>query len=74
MGGQFWSAYISCRAQFADAVQLFMEQVKKISNPLSRTRDIPSKCIDHEGPTISWRHLFKPTIALAEPILTNGEA
>merc|ERR1719234_1994422 len=27
MGGQFWSAYISCEAQFSDAVQLFMEQV-----------------------------------------------
>merc|ERR1712198_804593 len=27
MGGQFWSAFISCNAQYADAVQLFLEQV-----------------------------------------------
>merc|ERR1712215_397850 len=27
MGGQFWSAFISCNAQDADAVQLFLEQV-----------------------------------------------
>ena len=30
MGGQFWSAYIGCKSQFADAVQLFLEQVDLI--------------------------------------------
>ena len=29
MGGQFWSAFIGCSAQFHDAVQLFLEQVKQ---------------------------------------------
>jgi len=36
MGGQFWSAYISCRAQFADAVQLFMEQVDIIKQLVAK--------------------------------------
>lgn len=27
MGGQFWSAFISCRSQFKDSVQLFLEQI-----------------------------------------------
>ena len=30
MGGQFWSAFISCKSQFADAVQLFLEQIDVI--------------------------------------------
>ena len=29
MGGQFWSAFIGCSAQFHDAVQLFLEQVQQ---------------------------------------------
>ena len=36
MGGQFWSAYISCDAQFADAVQLFMEQVDIIKQMVAK--------------------------------------
>merc|ERR550519_504840 len=36
MGGQFWSAYISCRAQFKDATQLFLEQVDVIKQMVSR--------------------------------------
>merc|ERR1712179_468764 len=30
MGGQFWSAFIGCKSQFADAVQLFLEQIDVI--------------------------------------------
>merc|ERR1719187_1758142 len=30
MGGQFWSAFISCKSQFHDAVQLFLEQIDVI--------------------------------------------
>ncbi len=30
LGAQFWSAYISCNAQYQDAVQLFLEQVDVI--------------------------------------------
>ena len=33
MGGQFWSAFIGCSAQFHDAVQLFLEQVKQSWGP-----------------------------------------
>ena len=36
MGGQFWSAYISCNAQFSDAVQLFMEQVDIIKQLVAK--------------------------------------
>jgi len=39
MGGQFWSAYISCRAQFSDAVQLFMEQVDIIKQLVAKYPD-----------------------------------
>ncbi|XP_059083331.1 dipeptidase 1-like isoform X1 [Tigriopus californicus] len=30
VGGQFWSSFISCDAQYKDAVQLFMEQIDVI--------------------------------------------
>jgi hypothetical protein len=30
MGGQFWSAFISCNSQFKDAVQKFIEQIDVI--------------------------------------------
>jgi membrane dipeptidase len=30
MGGQFWSAFISCKSQFKDAVQKFIEQIDVI--------------------------------------------
>merc|ERR1719244_2216134 len=36
MGGQFWSAYIGCSAQFHDAVQLFLEQIDVIHQLVSR--------------------------------------
>jgi len=36
MGGQFWSAFIGCSAQFHDAVQLFLEQIDVIRQFVSR--------------------------------------
>merc|ERR1719347_1008298 len=52
MGGQFWSAYVSCESQFKNSIQLFMEQVdiikqfvKRYSNDLmwaTSTADIES--------------------------------
>lgn len=39
MGGQFWSAYISCRSQYKDAVRLFLEQVDVIKQMVSRYPD-----------------------------------
>jgi len=36
MGGQFWSAYIGCSAQFHDAVQLFLEQIDVIHQLVAR--------------------------------------
>ena len=39
MGGQFWSAFISCNAQFHDSVQLFMEQVDVIKQLVAKYPD-----------------------------------
>jgi len=39
MGGQFWSAFIGCSAQFHDAVQLFLEQIDVIRQFVSRYPD-----------------------------------
>jgi len=39
MGGQFWSAFIGCDAQFHDAVQLFLEQIDVIRQFVSRYPD-----------------------------------
>merc|ERR1719402_1450474 len=36
MGGQFWSAFIGCSAQFHDAVQLFLEQIDVIHQLVAR--------------------------------------
>ena len=36
MGGQFWSAFISCKSQFADSVQLFLEQIDVIKQFVAR--------------------------------------
>ena len=36
MGGQFWSAFISCKAQFHDAVQLFLEQIDVIRQMVAK--------------------------------------
>ena len=36
MGGQFWAAYVSCKSQFADAVQLFLEQIDVIKQFVAR--------------------------------------
>ena len=36
MGGQFWSAFISCSAQFHDAVQLFLEQIDVIRQMVAK--------------------------------------
>ena len=36
MGGQFWSAFISCKSQFGDAVQLFLEQIDVIKQFVAR--------------------------------------
>ena len=40
MGGQFWSAFISCKSQFADAVQLFLEQIDVIKQFVARWVDM----------------------------------
>ena len=39
MGGQFWSAFISCKAQFHDAVQLFLEQIDVIRQMVAKYPD-----------------------------------
>jgi len=39
MGGQFWSAFIGCKSQFADAVQLFLEQIDVIKQFVARYPD-----------------------------------
>jgi len=39
MGGQFWSAFIGCSAQFHDAVQLFLEQIDVIRQFVARYPD-----------------------------------
>ena len=39
MGGQFWSAFISCDAQFHDAVQLFLEQIDVIRQMVAKYPD-----------------------------------
>lgn len=39
MGGQFWSAFISCRSQFKDSVQLFLEQIDIIRQFVARYPD-----------------------------------
>ena len=39
MGGQFWSAFISCSAQFHDAVQLFLEQIDVIRQMVAKYPD-----------------------------------
>ena len=44
MGGQFWSAFVSCRAQFADAVQLFLEQIDIIKQLVDRWEISKLKC------------------------------
>ena len=36
MGGQFWSAFVGCKSQFADAVQLFLEQIDVIKQFVAR--------------------------------------
>jgi len=36
MGGQFWSAYVSCESQFKNSIQLFMEQVDIIKQFVKR--------------------------------------
>ena len=36
MGGQFWSAFISCKSQYADAIQLFLEQIDVIKQFVAR--------------------------------------
>merc|ERR1711936_87124 len=36
MGGQFWSAFIGCSAQFHDAVQLFLEQIDVIRQMVAK--------------------------------------
>ena len=40
MGGQFWSAFISCKSQFVDAVQLFLEQIDVIKQFVARWVDM----------------------------------
>lgn len=39
MGGQFWSAYVGCKSQFKDAVQLFIEQIDLIKQIVDRYPD-----------------------------------
>ena len=39
MGGQFWSAFIGCDAQFHDAVQLFLEQIDVIKQMVAKYPD-----------------------------------
>jgi len=39
MGGQFWSAFISCKSQYADAIQLFLEQIDVIKQFVARYPD-----------------------------------
>ena len=39
MGGQFWSSFISCKAQFHDAVQLFLEQIDVIRQMVAKYPD-----------------------------------
>jgi len=39
LGGQFWSAYISCRTQFKDAVQVSMEQIDTIKRLVAKNSD-----------------------------------
>ena len=36
MGGQFWAAFVGCKSQFADAVQLFLEQIDVIKQFVAR--------------------------------------
>merc|ERR550519_3015822 len=36
MGGQFWSAFVGCKSQFADAVQLFLEQIDVIRQMVAK--------------------------------------
>eukprot|EP00095_Tigriopus_kingsejongensis_P006676 maker-scaffold660_size117387-snap-gene-0.34 protein:Tk06676 transcript:maker-scaffold660_size117387-snap-gene-0.34-mRNA-1 annotation:"hypothetical protein DAPPUDRAFT_196706" len=39
VGGQFWSSYISCRAQYKDAVQQFIEQIDVIKRLVQTNPD-----------------------------------
>jgi len=39
MGGQFWSAFIGCDAQFKDATQLFLEQIDVIKQIVAKYPD-----------------------------------
>merc|ERR1711892_1539216 len=39
MGGQFWSAYVSCDSQFKNAIQLFLEQIDIIRQLVAKYPD-----------------------------------
>jgi len=36
MGGQFWSAFVGCKSQYRDAVQIFLEQIDVIRQFVAR--------------------------------------
>ena len=51
---QFWSAYISCRTQFKDAVQVSMEQIDTIKRLVAKNSDQMQFVRSAEGIQISY--------------------
>ena len=48
-GGQFWSAYISCRSQYKDATQVALEQIDVIKRLIEMNSNEMAFVTDAQG-------------------------
>merc|ERR1712179_473365 len=54
MGGQFWSAFVGCKSQYRDAVQIFLEQIDVIKQFVARYPDDLQWCTSVADIESAW--------------------